>query len=76
MEMPKKSRQKSRLAITFSTCLTLVLIGLACHKSPPPSPNAIPSSIAAIAARGAIRLARNGVADESLITPSDIVKMR
>jgi hypothetical protein len=42
----------------------------------PPSPNAIPSSIAAIAARGAIRLARNKVADESLITPSDIVKMR
>jgi hypothetical protein len=29
-----------------------------------------------MAARGAIRLARNGVVDESLITPSDIVKMR
>jgi hypothetical protein len=29
-----------------------------------------------MAARGAIRLARNGVADDCLITPSDIVKMR
>jgi hypothetical protein len=29
-----------------------------------------------MAMRGVIRLARNGVADESLITPSDIVKMR
>jgi hypothetical protein len=29
-----------------------------------------------MAIRAAIRLARNGVFDESLITPSDIVKMR
>jgi hypothetical protein len=43
----------------------------------PPSPHAIASSVAAIAARGAVRLAavaRNGVAEGSLIVPCDIVK--
>jgi hypothetical protein len=35
----------------------------------PPSPHAMASSIAAIAARGAVRPARNKVADVSLIAP-------
>jgi len=52
MEMPKKSRQKSRLTITFSTCLTLVFIGLACHESPRPGPNAIDTGDARAASKG------------------------
>jgi hypothetical protein len=41
----------------------------------PPSAQAAKSSVAAIAARGAIRIARNRVAKVSVIGPCDIVKM-
>jgi hypothetical protein len=45
----------------------------------PPSPHATASSIAATAARNAVRwpvAARNKIADASLIAPIDIVKIR